>query len=187
MKPYDELPHSVEHDGKTYELDMSYPSFFIAADILQDEHLTNVMRVAGALDVLVTEPFPIDVRLLKKIFDLVKSDKPSTEKIVMDIEQDWEYICGAFQQAYGIDLYSEKKMHIIRFLSLLRSVPKSTKLAEIISIRSMDIPEPNKYNAKEIAEITKLKTYYRLKGNEKSINESWGKLFEILEMRAKHG
>ena len=71
----------------------------------------------------------------------------------MDIGQDWPYICAAFQQAYGIDLYADKSLHILRFRALLQAIPKSTKLSEIIGIRAMKVPAPNRHNQEQIAEI----------------------------------
>lgn len=53
----------------------------------------------------------------------------------LDLTLDGDYIVGAFQQAYGIDL-TTGDMHWHRFLALLRSLPQETKLAEIIGYRA---------------------------------------------------
>jgi hypothetical protein len=103
----------------------------------------------------------------------------------MDIEQDWPFICAGFQQAYGIDLYSDKSMHIIRWQALLQGLPKDTKLMDIIGIRAMDVPEPNKHNAKQIAEINRLKAQYALKNTAVNFETGLGGLFDLLEARAK--
>jgi hypothetical protein len=103
----------------------------------------------------------------------------------MDIEQDWGFICAGFQQAYGIDLYSDKTMHIMRWQALLQGLPKGTKLMDIINIRAMPIPEANKHNADQIAEITRLKALYALKSTANNFQTGLGGLFDLLEARAK--
>ena len=190
MTPYEWLPETVEHDGRVYCLDLSYAAFFAAADALQDEDLTDLQKLHAALMILVKEEHPDDPDLLRKIFELVRDDrpKPPPGPRTMDIEQDWPYICAAFQQAYGIDLYRDKTIHVVRFRALLESIPKSTKLAEIIGIRAADIPAPNKHNHKEIADLTRLKALYALRGSASSLQEGWGKLFNLLKAKAeKHG
>ena len=71
-----------------------------------------------------------------------------------------------------------------RFRALLESLPGSTKLAEIIGIRAAEIPAPNKHNAKQIADLTRLKALYALRGSEHSLQEGWARLFEMLSARA---
>ena len=56
---------------------------------------------------------------------------------------------------------------------------------DIIGIRAMELPQPNKHNAKQIAEITKLKSLYALKSTAKDFQTGLGGLFDLLEARAK--
>ena len=103
----------------------------------------------------------------------------------MDIEQDWPYICAGFLQAYGVDLYADKSMHILQFQALLQGLPGDTKLSEIIGIRAAEIPAATKYNSKEIARLTRLKALYALRGKGKDLQTGLAGLFELLEARAK--
>ena len=186
MKPYAGLPDEVEYNDRIYGVDMSYAVFFAVADVLEDVRFNEAQRVRIALDMFIGEDAPLDAGLLRAIYDLVKDNRPKQDgPKYMDIEQDWPYICAAFQQAYGIDLHADKTMHILRFQHLLQGLPKDTKLAEIIRIRSADIPAANKYNAKEIAELTRLKAIYALRGTEKDFQTGLAGLFELLEARAK--
>ena len=124
--------------------------------------------------------------LLRAVYDLIKDDRPkSTGPKYLDIEQDWPYICAAFQQAYGIDLYADKGIHILRFQALLQSLPKDTKLIEIIGIRAAKIPTANKHNADQIAELSRLKAQYALRGTEKDFQSGLASLFDLLEAEAK--
>lgn len=185
MKPYDPLPNTIEYGGDIYPLNLSYSVFFAVADVLRDERLMNGQKLKIALDMFVTGAHPIDTELLSSIYDLLKDDKPTSGESYMDIEQDWHYICAGFQQAYGIDLYSDKDMHILRWQSLLQGLPKDTKLMDIISIRAMDMPEPTKHNAKQRAEIARLKSMYALNKNKIDFQSGLGGLFDLLEARAK--
>lgn len=189
LRPYEALPDELEHSGKIYQLDLSYAAFFAAVDALQDERLAPFLRLQTALGIFIPWQTPPPSReLLEAILAIVKDDRPKQPgPVTMDINQDWQYICAAFQQAYGIDLYTNKSIHILRFLALLRGIPKDTKLAEIIRIRAAEIPVPNKHNQKQIAELTRLKALYALKGREGNLQEGWEKLFRMLEARAKNG
>ena len=186
MKPYDDLPASVEHQGQVYELDLSYGAFFAVADILEDDRLMYGQKISTALDIFVIGEHPDDPELLKAIYELLKDDRPKhTGPVYMDIEQDWAFICAGFQQTYGIDLYADKSIHILRWQALLQGLPKDTKLMDIIGIRAAEIPEPNKHNAKQIAELTRLKAQYALKGTGKDFQTGLGGLFDMLMANAK--
>ena len=185
MKPYEALPEVVEYNGTAYDLDLSYAVFFAVADVLKDDRLMDGQKVALALDLFVKDPHPVANDLLSKIYDLLKDDRPKSGESHMDIEQDWPLICAGFQQAYNIDLSTDKSIHILRWQALLQGLPKETKLMDIIGIRAMEIPAPNKHNAKQIAEISKLKSLYALKGTAKDFQTGLGGLFDLLEARAK--
>lgn len=185
MKPYEALPDTIEYEGEVYRLDLSYAVFFSVADVLQDDRLMSGQKLETALDLFVVDPHPLSDKLLSSIYDLLKSDRPKSGENYMDVEQDWPYICAGFQQAYGIDLYSDKSMHILRWQALLQGLPKDTKLMDIIGIRAMKIPEPNKHNAEQIAEITRLKAMYALKSTANNFQNGLGGLFDLLEARAK--
>ena len=186
MKPYEPLPSTVLFDGNVYNLDLSYAVFFAVSDVLNDERLMNGQKLELALELFITEPHPVSNDLLSSIYDLLKDDRPKNNgPSYMDVEQDWPYICAGFQQAYGIDLYSDKTMHILRWQALLQGLPKETKLMDIIGIRAMDMPQPNKHNAKQIAEISRLKSLYALKSTAKDFQTGLGGLFDLLEARAK--
>lgn len=185
MKPYEPLPSTVEYEGNVYNVDLSYAVFFAVSDVLKDDRLMNGQKLEIALDLFVKDEHPITHDLLSTIYDLLKDDRPKSGEVYMDVEQDWPFICAGFQQAYNIDLYSDKTMHILRWQALLQGLPKDTKLMDIIGIRAMEIPEPNKHNAKQIAEITRLKTQYALKNTAKNFETGLGGLFDLLEARAK--
>ena len=184
MKPYDPLPSTVEYQDVIYKLDLSYGVFFAVADVLKDARLLNGQKLKIALDMFVVGPHPTEDGLLNSIYDLLKDERKKSGESYMDIEQDWHYICAGFQQAYGIDLYSDKTMHILRWQALLQGLPKDTKIMDIIGIRATPLPAPTKYNKRQIAELSRLKSLYALK-TAVNFESGLGGLFELLEARAK--
>lgn len=186
MKPYDNLPASVVYNDTEYTLDLSYAAFFAVGDVMQDDRLMYAQKIQIALDLFIPEPHPYEPELLTAIYELIKDDRPKyAGPKYMDIEQDWPFICAGFMQAYGIDLYSNKDMHILRFQALLQGLPKETKLMDIIGIRAAEIPEATKHNSKQIAELTRLKAQYAIQGTAQDFQTGLGGLFDLLSARAQ--
>ena len=186
MKPYDLLPDTVTYGDFEYSLNLSYSVFFAVADALRDDRLMNGQKLEIALDMFVIDPHPVEHELLSSVYDLLKDDRPKyVGPSYMDVEQDWNYICAGFQQAYGIDLYTDKDMHILRWQALLQGLPKDTKLMDIIGIRAMELPQPNNHNAKQIAELSRLKSMYALRSTTKDFQTGLGGLFDLLAARAQ--
>lgn len=57
-----------------------------------------------------------------------------------DYRCDAPYIVAAFQQAYGIDLTTEK-LHWFRFRALFAALPEDTLMAKIINWRTLDLAD----------------------------------------------
>lgn len=57
-----------------------------------------------------------------------------------DYRRDAPYIVAAFQQAYGIDLTTEK-LHWFRFRALFAALPEDTLMAKIINWRTLDLAD----------------------------------------------
>lgn len=74
------------------------------------------------------------------------------QRRLTDVLEDGDYIVGAFQQAYGIDLCS-CTMHWHRFLALLRSLPDCTKYAQIVGWRSWDASKARRSPEEQAREL----------------------------------
>lgn len=188
MKPYEALPDAVEWQGEQIRIDYSYAAVLAALDVLTDERMPPALQLRTALEILVIdEDYPEDPELLREIIRTAGFDQePEThEPKVMDMEQDWPLIAAGFQQAYGIDLYADKTMHVVRFRALLQGLPKGTRIMDVVGIRAAEMPAPNKHNARQIAELSRLKARYALRGSEADIQRGLARMFELLEERAK--
>lgn len=189
MKPYERLPDRVTYKGRVYKVDFSYATFFAVSDVLDDDALSDYMKVETALDLFIRRKHPVDAALLREIYELIKPRRPAPPSGLktMDIEQDWGYICASFMQAYGINLHEDKSIHILRFQELLQGLPKDTKLVEVVGIRAAKMPTPTKTNAEERAQLSKLKAQYALTDRTKDFQEGLAGLFALLEAGAKNG
>lgn len=189
MTLYDDLPCSVVYDDMEYSLDLSYTAVLAAFDALEDNDLPARAQIETALDLLVLDEHPCDIGLLKAVFGVISPERRSAKREpVIDFRQDWPYIYAGFRQAYGIDLFEDRELHWLLFLALLRSLPQSTRMSEIIGIRSQPIPKRTKYNAEEVARISRLKAEYAIrKSDGTGFEAGLRKIFEALKSQAQEG
>ena len=167
---------------------MSFRVVLAACDALNDDALPDKVKIKTALDLLVKDRHKgCDVDLFRAVISVIFPEKKKDKSPpVIDFSQDWEYIYAAFRQAYGIDLFAESEMHWFLFLALIRGLPKSTRMAEIMEIRDTPLPARTKYNAKEIDRLKKAKAAYALKSKEpEDFSASFNALFDSLTARAK--
>lgn len=185
MKLYEKNPDRIEYNGREYVLNLSWYAVLMSIDIFSDDSISEYIQVETALDNLVKGKHPVDGGLLDAIFSLIFPDKQNSDTPVIDFEQDKPLIIAAFQQAYNIDL-CKSDMHWVHFHDLLSSIPRETKLAEIIDIRQRPIPEPTKYNAAERAALIAAKARVAIK-HEGGFEKSLMNLYKKLESQAKGG
>ena len=185
MTLYDKLPQTVTSGGKSYRLHPAWPNVLAALDVVDDPELSEYKQVEGALDLLVASPHPVSAELLKDVVSALNPDPQKGGKKLMDLRQDWQYIYAGFAQAYGVDLFERRDLHWMPFVALLKSLPKSTRMSEIVGIRGMDIPKPTKYNAEYRAQIARLKAEYSLKSTGQSVEDGLRGLFDALKAQAE--
>ena len=185
IRLYDRYPDSVEYDGEEYRLDLSWDNVLRSLDVFSDLEISKEIQVETALDNLVINRHPVEVRLLDAIFALIFKKNQKDSEPAIDFRQDADLILAAFRQAYGIDL-KKSKMHWCEFSALLKGVPRNTRLAEIIDIRQRPIPKPTKYNAEERAALIRAKTQVAIKKENAVENALW-KMYESLTAQAKGG
>ena len=163
MKLYESLPGSVIVNGRKIKLDLDFRNVLRMMDILQTDDLTSEAREWLALRCICRHPRKGMLEAVKNLL-FVPNEHKARER-VMDFVQDADLIRAAFEQAYGIDL-TKDRIHWLRFLYLLSGLPENTRLSEVISIRSRPIPEPTKYNQKEIQSLIEAKAAVALRMSE---------------------
>lgn len=185
---FEELPTSIEYMGKTFNVDMSFDNIIRVEAIKQDETLFMAEKIESIFECLFDiEPIEdyevmsemIEVATLKLIqkqdeeesivYDLSGNPMPKVEEAngkSFDLLQDMEYIYSSFMLDYKIDLFEERgRMHWWKFTALLDGLSESTRLSQVIRIRTMDLPT-GKGTQKDKERIMRLKRKYKLKGAE---------------------
>ncbi len=104
---------------------------------------------------------------------------------VFDFEEDAEYIYAIFMLDYGIDLINvQGQLHWKKFIALFQGLSESTKIREVMKIRSMEVPRYDGHNQKQIQEIQELKSYYALPVRGGGGQQGLDALFTALESQA---
>jgi hypothetical protein len=129
-----ELPPTLVCDGgETVEVNTSFRAWLRWGRLLSAGVLT--------FDVLCSEPHEGWVEAATEFYNspvvTPHGDNGRHGVIAMDFVADGDYIVGAFQQAYGIDL-TTGDMHWHRFLALVRSLPSDVRLSSIVDARLYD-------------------------------------------------
>ncbi|MBU9711060.1 Gp15 family bacteriophage protein [Evansella tamaricis] len=167
------LEDKVVIEGEKYPLDLSFDNVLRVLELFSDEDFTVIERLDIAFSMLVEDGPDLSINdkdhllsfIFKEYVGIDFSDRtPSTKKKTYDLYEDAEFIYASFLQDYNIDLINEHgKLHWKKFNALIFGLGEKTKLKEVIRIRTMEVPKPNKYNAKHRKEIIDLKRQYRLK------------------------
>ena len=147
MKLYDKLPNSVTVDGKEYKLDFDFRNVLRMMEVLGNGNLMPGAREYLAIKCLTKRPKNVH-NVLLAIRSMLFNGNPGSGERVTSFEQDAGLIRSAFRQVYGINLYKDK-LHWLEFVELLQNLPEGNRYEDVLSIRTREIPAPNKYNAKE--------------------------------------
>lgn len=178
--------NSVEIDGKDYCIFNSHKNYIVALKIIRSDKIFDEDKVEAVLPILYAEPIPegLEQKAVLAFFGAFSDGKKSTARPCFDVVADLEYIYAGFLQTYGIDLDGDD-LSIEKFVALLKGLPPNTKLAEIIKIRTMEIPKPTKYNAKQIADIIRMKHEFALDKGDTA--KSMKALGNTIKEWAEHG
>jgi len=152
----------------------------IAFEMLIVNHETAKKLTVEQLEELIKDIFTDHINGKQK-------RKPKNDTKVFDFNEDAEYLYSSFMYDYKIDLVDmQGKLHWKKFIALFQGLGATTKIKEVINIRSRELPKMNKSgsNAKEIQELRELKAYYSLGEIEENFQDGLEKLFSTLEKMA---
>jgi hypothetical protein len=176
----------IELDDREYQIVNSSRSYIKALKIIRSKEIFEEDKVEAVLPLLFIEPPHKPIEAVYAYFDLFTDKRKSVRgrEPAFDIVQDADYIYAGFMQTYGIDI-DEIDMPIEKFIALLKGLPTNTKLAEIIKIREMPVPEPTKFNAKQRADIIEAKAVFALESD--NIAKGWQSFGRMIKEWAEHG
>ena len=183
--------------GRKYRLDLAYDSVLNVQRMFREKLLEEADMLVESLEILgITEN---DIRKLSwpersELLEQICTEKIATrprprvgkQQRLFDFEDDGEYIYASFLQDYGMDLIEQQgKLPWQRFIALFQGLSDKTKIKEVMRIRGMELPAPNKHNQKEIQNLAELKAYYALGYREDNGKEGLDRLFSTLEGMAQ--
>lgn len=183
--------------GKKYRLDLAYDTVMSVQRMFQERRLGDADMLLEALKLFgIPEKDILNGNakeasdLLQEIYDhrIRTRSRPSVGKqqVLMDFEDDGEYIYASFMQDYGINLIEQQgKLPWKQFIALFQGLSDDTKIKQVMRIRGMEIPAPTKHNRKEIQNLMELKTYYALGYREDNSRDGLERLFSSLEGMAQ--
>ena len=188
MKLYEELPDHVMVGRKKVKLDLDFRNVLRMLETLERRDLMPDAREWIAVRYICRKPVKGTLEAVKKL--LFSGEQKTGGKRVTSFEQDADMIRAAFRQVYGINLWTDK-LHWLEFKELLHGIPDGNRYSEIISIRSREMPEPNKYNQKEREALAKAKAAFALKMTDDEAEDNYQQgvqnIFRFLLTNAKEG
>lgn len=164
--------------------------------LYREKTLEDEVKIEQALKMLVKNRFKLalltfdeKIELLELIYKkcINTKSRPKTRQKapVFDFEYDAEYIYSSFMLDYGIDLIeAQGKLSWKKFIALFEGLSEKTKICEVMRIRSMEVPQYNGHNQKQIQEIQELKSYYALPVSGGGGQQGLNRLFSTLERMA---
>lgn len=183
--------------GREYRLDLSYDSVLNVQRMFREKRLDGTDMLVASLRILgIPEK---DIRqldwqgrsgMLEQICQEKIAIRPrpriGKQQKLFDFEDDGEYIYASFLQDYGMDLIEQQgRLPWQRFIALFQGLSDKTKIKEVMRIRGMELPAPDRNNQKEIQNLMELKAYYALGYREDNGKEGLDRLFSTLEGMAQ--
>lgn len=189
----------IVYKGREMRLGLYFDVVLRSLELLKDEHFAEDEKIDILLQMFVENPESLAglnifeknalVNIIFEQFIADGSTHESNEKPPFDFEKDAEYLYASFMYDYGIDLFEvQGKLHWKKFKALLSGLSDESKLMKVIGYRTMEIPPPNKYNAKERQRLIELKRFYSLDQDPQTVDEIDRKFENLANMlRPKKG
>lgn len=190
--------HILYYRGRRMKIDDSYNTVLCMYRVYEEESLTDLEKIEIVAAMLVRShklflyamPAEWKVELVEQILkEYVELPKKNivrkTSEQSLDFWLDKEYIYSSFQKDYGIDLIKQQgKLSWKEFIALFQGLSENTKIREVMRIRTMEAPNYNGKNSKEIQEILELKSYYALPVKGGGGKQGLDRLFDTLLAQA---
>ncbi len=144
----EKLPDHIVVSGRAVRIDTRWHVQIDLADIMQSNNRSDgeklfslVRRFLVDYHDVSEDEYPQVVEMWSAFHSCTdeklekgRTKMPSSSTPLFDFWNDARLIIGAFQQVYGLDLFTSD-MHWWRFLCLLESLPSSTRLSERMQTR----------------------------------------------------
>lgn len=184
------LTNTFKFKGKEIKLDLSFDIILDIQSLFKEE-IEDYEKINIAIEMLVVNNKKLHLSNQEKIelfkyiqenfININKKKVKKEEKKILDFEADGEYIYSSFFMDYGIDLLEmQGKLDWRKFIALFQGLSEKTKIKEVMKIRAMKVPTPNKDNQEYIKNLMELKAFYSL-DMPNNLQEGLSRLFDTLE------
>lgn len=142
-------PSKLEINNQMYEIDTDFRTWIGLNEAMLDVSMDSKVRIYLILQIFEKE-IPKDyVEMMKAVALFIKGnfyDKESKgthqkSRYVFSFTYDADFIIGAFQECYGIDLINIEYLHWWHFLALLNSLNNQCELKQRIYYRSVKLSD----------------------------------------------
>ena len=144
---YRGLPSALEVDGETFRIKTDFRIWIAWLESLE---VNQIAETAIFEDEVPDGDSWVQaaVAFAKNESSTPHGESGSTAR-AYDFVEDGEYVVGAFQQAYGIDLTDpELNLHWHRFLALFRSLPSDTVMSQAMAYRTWSKGSKESYDSR---------------------------------------
>lgn len=187
----------VQFKGRLYRINPAFDVVLDIQNLYKEEELSAVDKLNTALCMLGISKLLLKLlslddksELLEEVYKQCVNVKQRPEvgkqgPPVLDFDEDAEYIYASFMSDYGIDLLEQRgKLSWRKFVYLFQGLTDKAKIKEVMKIRGMELPKPNRHNQKEIQNLIEAKSYYALPVRGGGGQAGLEKLFNTLERLA---
>ena len=148
---FERLPNTLTIHNQEYRIDTNFYRWIALNEMLLDQKTTVLMLYGYLKYIFIDElpPFDEDTISCVSIFlkgyrcDYKASGKgiSTNSRYVFSFTYDCDYVIGAFQECYGIDLINIDYLHWWHFLALFSSLDADCELMRRIAIRSTKLSD----------------------------------------------
>lgn len=172
----DDCPEVIDISGQYLNIAADFKS--ILKILSKSENIESKNDVEDILNIFYNKAIPGDEEVAVEALEyflvcgdekeeVAKESNENNDEVVeeekfFDMLYDSNYIFAAFLQVYNIDL-TTTSIHWWKFKKMVEGLPNSTKLSEVIEIRSSEMPK----DAKSRASISRMKEFYKLPQKDK--------------------
>ncbi len=121
------LQNSIDYSGVTYQLNLAFDNVLLVFDVLKDDTIDDLFKVAVVLDLLFPQPHELEDEQMVELYTLIMEtvilqgkkqevkrdlagnviDEDEDDKKLYSLEEDAQYIYASFLYDYNINLFKE--------------------------------------------------------------------------------
>ena len=150
-------PSTLEIDNHMYEIDTDFRTWIGLNEAMLDVNLDTKVRAYLIMSIFRKDIPQLEKNAMKKVANFLKGPNQEERKksahrksrYIFSFTYDADYIIGAFQECYGIDLINIEHLHWWHFLALLNALNDQCALKQRMyyrSIRLADIKDKKERN-----------------------------------------